>query len=430
MKEKIAKIEFVSTIQEMSPELLEESSTIPVNKTLLNEVTEDDPSPKFVLSFIEEQMSRKKVNYDRKALQLVADQVNETQPTGYLGHIKDTDKDYVLPTPQVIWLGSAVINRGGKAVLATKGYLYPEGQARSLIKRHGINTVSWSGEGSLVPSAGGTFELKSFKLESIDFARKNREGMPVQNLVLVNEMMSDSDDKRKGGKMSDRDDRDDVEAIVGRITATEFKTMNPAVYRSIIEMGKDEANEVAKETLATREKELKEESTKAVASVPEISMMQKIRDLFGIKDDDTTDPVEAVSTLLKRLDDAGRSLIQSWFNEEVLAKKVPDPRARSLVSRLIPISEMGGDYRTERGLEAIKKNIAEKADELIEGDEAIQTVINEMGSGRGGLRFGSSGHQNSDRDDDRGKNDDDPDQTAAKKKYGLKNAHVEFAEIS
>jgi hypothetical protein len=395
--EKRQSLDIITPIKETT---LDAARIVRIDDALLKEMTDGDPTPQFVVVDIEEGESNNKIVYDRRFFESVAGQVNTKHPAGYLGHkhFQGLDKEDLLPDPQVVWLGATVTQEGGKSVLSAKGYLLPQeegGKARAWIKRQAINSVSWAGDAVLELSSGGKYRVKEFLLESIDFARKNRAGMGNQRLRVVTEMEGSS-----------QVDDDDVKGIVGRLTFHELKEYNPGLVTVIKEQTKDEVKEETATAVQAKVDELTTKHDQEMKAVPEITLMQKVRELLGIKEDDATaDPVATLATILERLDDMGKKFVQNWFNTEILEKKVPNEKARKLVGRLIPVTEMAGDFRSERGIEKIKADLEGKADDLIENDTDIQVVIKEMSSTRGGSSFSKNRHKDRDNNDD----PDDPD---------------------
>lgn len=401
MKEKRTQLDILVPIKETTSSA---DHAIKIDQNLLNEVTDGDDDPRFVIVDIEEGKSNNNVTYDGEFLAKIAKTINDKHPVGYLGHkhFQGLDKEDLLPDPQAVWLGAAVMTENGKSVLTAKGYLLPSnegGKARAWLKRKAINTVSWAGDAVLVMGKDGSYRVKEFFLESIDFARKNREGMANQRLRVVTEMSNSGE--RSKAQMED----DDLKTAVGRLTLHELKEYNPGLISVIKEQTKDEVKDETATAVKAKEDELTTKHEAEMKAVPEISLMQRIRDLLGIKEDADTDPVAALSTMIERLDDLSKKLVQNWFKDEILEKKVPNEKARKLVGRLIPVTEMAGDWRSEKGIEKIKQELETKADDLLENDDDIQTVIKEMGASRGGPRFS----QNRGGDNDNNNNDDDGD---------------------
>lgn len=404
MKKGMSHIEIHAPVVEME-NAVELSSLVKVDSNVLREVTDGDDNPKFVVVDIEECRSGNNINYDRDAFTLIADQVNDKLPNGYLGHIKDQDRDTAFPMPQCLWLGATVTKGSdGKAHLIAKGYVPPEADARSLIKRRMINSVSWAGDAILTPAKGGGYKLTEYVLESIDFARKLKEGLKGQNLVLVTEEIKDHD---SGGRRKVDGDEKTYEEIVGRLTFAEVKTLNPALVKVIQEMAKDEVKEETVTAVKAKEDELTTKHDAEIAAMPEKTILQQIMTLLKV--DDLEKVEDRVVALLEQLDSLGKKAIQAWFNDEILAKKVPNEKARKLVGRLIPVTEMEGDWRTEKGQEAIKKSLEDRIDDVIENDDEIQTVIREMGSTRGGVRLKEMDRGSRDRQEFTGNKDDDDD---------------------
>lgn len=401
MREKRTHIEIFAPLLEMAAA---DASLLKIDPDLVSRVTDGDPDPRFVFVDIDECTSANNVVYDHATFQMIANQVNEKQPVGYLGHkhFQGADKDDLLPDPQAIWLAATAVKGSDGAKFLAKGYLLPDAKARDWIKRQAINTVSWAGDAILVPASKGGYRIKEYVLESIDFARKNKAGLKNQRLVVVTEEFH----AKASGRGGTRVDEPTYEEVVARLVFADLKAHNPALVKTITEMAKDEVKDETKVAVAEKEEELTEKFQKDIEKNPDITMMQKIRDLLGIKDDSNLKPDEAVVALLERLDDLGKKIVGNWFKTEVLEKKVPNEKARAIIGRLIPVTEMKGDFRTESGIEKIKKELEDKADDLIDNDDAVQTVIKEMGATRGGLRLTEhtrgGGERERERNDDGG----------------------------
>lgn len=368
----------------------------------LREITVDDDDPRFVVVDFEEGTSNNNVTYDRDFFVRLAEQINTKQPPGYLGHkhTQGLDKEDLLPDPQVVWLAAAVHDESGKAMLTTKGYLIPAsegGKARAWLKRRAINSVSWVVDAMLTLGKDGKYRVKDFALESIDFARKGREGVRNQRLRVVTEM--------EGGDLVV--DGESAQDIASKLTIHELQTYNPGLVTAIKEMGKDEVKSETATAVAAKEDELNTKHQQELEKNPDITMMQRVKELLGISDDPNAKADDVISTILARLDEVGQQIVESWFKTEVLEKKITDEKARKLVSRLIPIKEMvgSGDLRSERGIEKVKKDLEDKADDMIDSDPEVQVILKEMASNRGGFNFGSSSKDGDRRRDDN--NDDD-----------------------
>lgn len=398
MKNKRTHIEITAPLMEMES-ASDLGGIVTVDPNVIAEITDGDPTPQYVISEIKECQSDKKITYDYDAFQIIAEQVNSKQPTGYLGHIKDADKDTALPEPQVLWLGSKAIRESdGKSRLITKGYLIPEGKARGWIKRKVVNSVSWYGDAILTPSRSGGYKLQEFFLESIDFSRKNREGLKNQRLQLVTEMEVDNPEKGK----QRMDGEKDYGELVATLNFHELNTHNAALVTTIKEMAKSEVKEETAAAVKAKEDELNTAHKTEIEALPEKSIVQKLMAIFKLEDMEKLE--DQVVALLEQLDTAGKKAIEAWFKSDILEKKVPNEKARALVGRLIPVSEMEGDWRTESGQEKIKTALEDRVDDALENDDDIKVVIQEMGAGRGGVRLaemrGSQReHRNNDPDD-------------------------------
>lgn len=403
MSDKKRHLDIITPIKETTAEA---AHAVRIDENFLRDVTDGDDHPEFIVVEFEECKSGNNVYYDKEFFVDLAEQINSKKPTGYLGHkhFQGLDKEDLLPDPQVVWLGAHVDTSGVKAKLTAKGYLIPSsegGKARAWIKRKAINSVSWSADAVLTLGKDGSYRVKEFFLESIDFARKNREGVRNQRLTVVTEM--------EGGEL--KVDDDDLKGAVGKLTFQELNAYAPTLVVAIKEMGKDEVKGDVATAVAAKEEELETKHKDEIEKHPEITLMQKIRDLLGIKDDPTAKPDEVLASLLSRLDELGKEAVEVWFNTEILDKKVPE-NARALVKRLVPVKEMVKtmDVRSERGIEKAKKEVEDRADDILENDDDIKTVIKEMAGRSGGGNFSRNNtkkneKQNNDDDDEMRDND-------------------------
>lgn len=420
MANKRTHITITTPVLEMA-EASDLAGLVKVDAEYIRQITDGDDEPKYLIVELDEQRSSAGVNYDYDAFSLIAKQVNEKQPVGYSGHkhFQGKDKEDLLPDPQALWLGATVVKQSnGKAKLIAKGYLLPDSLAkiRGWLKTNVVNSVSWAGDAALTPGRNGGWDMKEYVLESIDFARKNREGLKGQRLTVVTE--EEFDDK-KDRRTKVEDDRS-YEDIVGRLVFADLKAHNPALLRTITEMAKDEVKDETAVAVQAKEDELTAKHDKELTEVPEITLMQKIRNLLGLKDD--ADPVAALSEFLERLDTVSRDAVRSWFEADILSKKVPNEKARRLISRLIPVTEMEGDWRSDNGVEKIKGDLEARVDDALENDDVIKETVKEMSSDRGGLRLPSNTRGSSEN-----RNDDKKDSTY---EDGVKRGNFEVEEVS
>lgn len=181
------------------------------------------------------------------------------------------------------------------------------------------------------------------------------------------------------------DDEKDYGSIVATLNFHELKTHNPALVTTIKEMVKDEIKDETDQAVAAKEAELNKDHAAAIEAMPEKSVVEKLMALLKIDEIDKLE--DRVVALLEHLDELGKKAIQDWFKSEILDKKVPNEKARKLVGRLIPVTEMEGDWQTESGREKIKAALEERVDDALENDDDIKVVIREMSASRGGHRL-------------------------------------------
>lgn len=365
------------------------TSVVKLDESIVRVVTEGDLDPQFPIVMIEEGKSKNNINYGADILASVAEQINSKQPVGYLGHqhMEGKDKENLLPPPQTVWLGATVIKEGGKSRLYIKGYNLPDSKIRDWIKRKAVNSVSWAGDAILTPLREGGYNVKELFLESIDWSRKNQQGLNAPVLAVVSEM-------DKGGTKVREEE-------VASLQLTELETHNPGLVKVIKEMQKkdDEAakEEAVNNAVAVKDQELADK----LKEVPEVDEIQKLRTFFGI--DEKKGVYDALVEMAEKFSGLSKKMLQSAL-DAILEEKVPNERARKLVSRLVTVTEMRrNDLEFIKDNEQIEKEITEKVEELVNEDEEIKSVITEMGSKSGGMRLnhssgGNSGGNNNDDD--------------------------------
>jgi hypothetical protein len=352
-----------------------DSYGIMVDQQTIKEMTEDDPDPRFVIVEIEEGKSKSNnIYYDEEFLQNIAKQINEKQPVGYLGHkhFQGLDKEDLLPDPQTVWVGATVVKEGGKAKLLAKGYNLPDSKIRKWIKTKAVNSVSWAGDAVLRPLPTGGYKVAEYFLESLDWSRKNREGVKNRVLKTVTEMEGD---------------RKVTAEEIASLQLAELKEHNPGLVQTIENNAKATERAVALTEMEADKAKIEEAHQKEVLELPEVKELTKLRSFLKLNDDASV--WEAVSALYEKAEVLAKGNITKWFDEK-LKEIVPNEKARALVSRLVPITEMEGKTFLNDG-DDIKKSLEDQAKDLVENDSDVTAVIKEMGSDRGGLRLSNHG---------------------------------------
>jgi hypothetical protein len=323
-----------------------------------------DENPEFPIIRVEGGLSRNNNNWTDEVIEHVAEQVNQNEPVGYLGHIKPEDHSFALPDPQTIWLKAVTKKEQGKTVLYVKGYNFPGEKIRTLLATGAVKSTSWSGKatGKVV---GGVRQIERFALESIDWARKGTQGMSADVVALASEM---------------NDERSDTEVDdLSKVTPDELRKANPSLFRLVEQECEAKANERVSEM---------EEKVKAADEAETI--FTKLRKMFKIEE--SADMIEAMTKIHARLDNLSSKTLKEKI-AAILGDKVKDPKALSTIQRLMPVTEM-------EGLE--DDDLEKKVTEMIDNDEDMQAIITEMSSspgplsdrrrdGSGGSKVGGSG---------------------------------------
>ena len=196
--------------------------------TTMKEATSDE-NPEFPVIRVEEGWSKSRRLWPAKEVNRIVDQTNSLEPVGHLGHIPDDEMDTAFPDVQTTWLGayakdepSQLKERVGEMVRVAYfvGYNHKGAKIRELIKAKAVRGVSWWGRANHIPIPGRGVEMRDFDLLTIDWARKNSEGMPSSSIVAIAGEMEES-------TMAEVD--------LAQVTPEQFKKDNPEVFRSIDE---------------------------------------------------------------------------------------------------------------------------------------------------------------------------------------------------
>jgi hypothetical protein len=320
-------------------------------------VTKDD-APQFPILRVEEGTSNNGRVWDAAILEDVAEQINRMEPVGYLGHIKPEDDGYAFPKPQTIWLKAVTKKEGAKTVLYTKGYNFPNADARMYGPLGVTREASWRGKAALQALPNGMKRVTKFVLESIDWSRKGKAGMSARLVAIATEMEG-----------SDKVDPKDIAAL----TVADLTAHNP----NLIELIKRDATVEQQ----TRISEMEQEAEQAKDG---LTLLARVRETLGLKAED--DPVAAIVSAQEELDKINRRTLHERL-ADILSKKVKNESARKTVLRLLPVSEM--ENLDDAALEA-------KVVASIDSDDEIKAIISEMEQtpvrpGRGSQSSGGNG---------------------------------------
>lgn len=330
-----------------------------------------DESPEFVVVRTEEGWSRSGRLYEHAILESIAEQINATQPVGHLGHIPEHELSTALPEPQTTWFGAITKKepsqdkeRKGQlvGVIYTAGYNLPGAKVRTYLKTKAVNATSWDGKADQVPVPGKGVKIVRYMLESLDWARKGREGMPTARVVALAREMSTGTKKEGTAKM-------DGEKDLAAVTPDEFKEANPNGYALLVrEITQEKDGEIA--TLTQEVEAAKAEKT----------LLEEIRGVLKLTADD--DVLAQIGSLVKKLGERAKVSVEDAL-DKLLAEKVPDEETRKLVRRLVPVSEMIGAAEKlpeDATPDDVERVVREMVDDSFDKDEVIQTYVSETGA--------------------------------------------------
>lgn len=332
---------------------------IPLAKGInLDDLKSGDTDPMFVVvRVLSETVSRNGNAYTREVLESVRDQIMEKKPDGFLGHLDDTERATKFPDPQTIWIGAKIVtDNSGQAQLIAKGYVLPGAKIRTY-----LNKSAKAGKQVSVSIYGQAsrrfirdkkhYEIDSFNLESIDWARSGAQGVENANLLAIT---SESMKTRA--------------EIIASATRSELDELNPELVSEIQEEAKGEViSEMKKEATPQPSKE----ATEAMQTLGE--MKAKLGD----------NPLEAVAEMQNDLSFASSRISEMTIDNE-LGERVSDPVARKVVRSMV-VAEMANAKLSQEEVAQAKENgktIAEMTakkvvDGILETEEA-KAVIQEM----------------------------------------------------
>jgi hypothetical protein len=332
-----------SVVAEMGS-LEETQIEIPVDSALLTKIKAKDENPQFVTVEVKSGKSKNRRNWTPEILEKIAQVVNEKRPVGYLGHIPRGDEGHLLPPPQTLWIGAKTERRGDHTVLYIKGYnRSPE--IRDYVDLGMVDAVSIYGDSTLRPGSGG-YDVVDFSLESIDWARKGKNGMPSRVVSISAEM-------EEGGRQV-VDGRD-----IAAISEQELRTHNPSVVELI--------ESKASSTLQTKIGEMEEEAKKT-SNLTEI--VNGIKERLKVESPEKI--LETLDEFLQTIKGAKASDVKAFITS-VIEGKVATPRGQKLVARLVGEMEDISELTDET-----KKTIETRITDAIENDEDVKAVVGEM----------------------------------------------------
>jgi hypothetical protein len=345
---------------------------IPVNEALVNKIKARDSDPQFAVFELEPADSESNRRWNSGHIEKMATAINKQHPVAYKGHISEKDDAYAFPTIHAIWVGARTLVKKGKTVLQAKAYLKTP-EIRDEVAMEMVTSISPRGDSRLRPLKGGMYDVVDFTMESLDFARKGRNGLPARLVALTTEMKDN--DTSKGGLTVEPKE-------IAALSEEELRANNPLLVKAI--------EDKAKEPLTTK---IGEMTTAVEAAEPEIDILKTVREKLGLKEDEN--PIESLATMLEEIEEAGKTKVKDFISEH-LKGKVKSDKGQRLLKRMIgeQVSNIETEYADKDLDDKTKKEITEKLDEFIEDDEDIQAVIGEMTyerkprSGEGGRSMG------------------------------------------
>lgn len=355
MSDRALIVEIFEPVQIVSEQASQMGNVLPLEKSVIESVTEGDDDPRFATFVVESGWSKSKRYWAPSVFTSVHEQISNTSGdpfVGYLGHINPEEDPYAFPEIQFQWLKSSVQSLGDKARIFLKAYVLPDTKARYYLQRGLAKSVSWRGEAVEVPMKGGR-GVKDFFLESIDLARPRKAGMSASIVGgLTTEM-------HEGGSVNT--------AEISALTENELRAHNPTLVQAI----EDGAKKPLSEQITDLEK------TSAEKEKESVDLLSEIRRLFGIAEDAPV--LDVLKKAAEELSNAGRAVRDALLSD-VLKGKFKDDRTRSLVQRLVAAEMVSQDIELSGDNEADKKIVTEMVNNYINGDEELKSMVSEMES--------------------------------------------------
>ncbi len=314
--------------------------TIKLNKRRVDELLEiyEDTDPQFpILRVRAGSVSKNGNHWPESILQDVAEQINNNEPVGYLGHISPSDMGFAFPEPQTLWLGAKVIESEGKPTLFVKGYNIPGQTARRHVKSGLIKTASWRGR-ALGKIVNKTKMIESFILESIDWARPGTAGMDARVVAVTSEM-----------------EGSEKEMDWATVTLDDIEKNNPSLFL-LLEQRVAEKNKTAVQEMEDKVKKADE----AVTIMDQLCSVLKIEKVG--------DALDRVGELMEKVDELGKTEVKQALTA-LLQRKFKNANTQKAISRFIPITEMVDKDEAE-----MEKFI----DNLVDTDDDVKSIVTEM----------------------------------------------------
>jgi len=341
-------------IAEMSNKVEDKYGDIPLAKGInLDELKADDGDPMFVVvRVLEETVSQNGNAWTREVMESVLDQILENTPDGYMGHIPEEKRSSSFPDPQTIWIGAKLITdpETGKLALLAKGYVLPGSQLRTYLKKaRAANkkvSVSVYGQASRqFNKSRKHYDIKSFSLESIDWARPGAQGVKNANLLAITQETM----KR--------------EEIIASATLDELKEFNADVVQEMTES-------------------IKAEVVQEMTDVNAEGLEAK-KSLGAITKELGENPLATVAEMRNDFEAVSSRLAETAIDSQ-LAERVGSESARKLIKKMTLQEMTGVSLSDEEVSEAKEKGVtlseikANKAVDAVLDTEEAKEVIKEM----------------------------------------------------
>lgn len=324
-------------------------AVVPVDQAIVDKIKAHDPDAKFAVFEVESGMSKSNRNWRPELLDKVAGVVNSAHPVAYKGHIDPKDDHSAFPAIHAMWLGAKTVPLpNGQKKLQVKCWLRTA-EIREEVALGMVTGISVRGDIKYRPLPNGGMDVVDFDLESIDFTRKGRNGMPSRLLHIGSEQITG------GNRVEPRD--------IALISEQELRTHHPLLVKKI----EDDAT-------ATLNTKIGEMTTVAATVQPQIDILEEIKKLLKLSDGENA--VEKVAALISKVEEAGKEAVRN-FIKETAAKKVKGNLAQQLVARSVGeqidlSATLTDEYKTQ---------IEGKVDAAIDADDAIKEFKVEAGAG-------------------------------------------------
>ena len=345
-----ASFEIESSVSEMGTAAAEIGPDVPMNAVSLAKVRAQDTDPRFLVVEIEEGASKSGRMWPGEIIRSIVEQVNSNLPVGYQGHIPEKDDATAFPDVQAMWLGASVSHKAGKMVARVKGYLLPDSKARKYAEIGAIDGVSVRGDATMVREKGG-LRVRDFVLESIDFARKGRSGMPARIVAVTSEMS-------EGGKSVEAKD-------IAALDEQELRTNNPLLVA-----------EIERKVEEPLQEKIGESAAAVTAAEPKASAFDEICKKLGIEEGGN--PVEAVVALMDRVEGAAKERVKVVVDKAIEKVAGKDQRAQALVRRLVG-EQIENEFKDANPDDPkFGEQVEAKVNEIVESDDDVKAIVGEM----------------------------------------------------